>query len=255
MQQFDWQKIIRSFDERRDIAIPGNEHTTIEFSVQHFLKIANNAIKDHKFFSVALSGGSTPKAIYRKLASPEYAKELDWSRVLLFWSDERCALPTDPESNFRMAMEAGFASLPVLPENIFRMPAEIEDLESGAKDYEDLIKSKIPTQKFDLIMLGMGEDGHTASLFPKTHGLHTNQRLVIANYIPQKNTWRMSLTFECINKGRHVVIYVLGKSKAQMVKKVLLSQYDPDTLPVQRIGIPTRRSLWILDRDAASELV
>ena len=103
-------------------------------------------------------------------------------------------------------------------------------------------------------MLGMGEDGHTASLFPRTHGLHSQDRWVVANYIPEKHTWRMTLTFECINAAKHISIYVLGKSKSSMVKRVLSNPYEPDELPIQRIGIPEHKALWILDQDASKEL-
>jgi 6-phosphogluconolactonase len=244
---------IISFDDRRNLDIPGNYEATLKFCVEHFVETANKAIADHQYFAVALSGGNTPKAIYQKLASPDYRQAIDWSKVRLFWSDERCVPPTDPESNFHMAMEAGFAKLPLKTENIFRVPTE-DDPEQAAKAYEELLRKKVPDGRFDLVMLGMGDDGHTASLFPKTHGLHTLNRLVIANFVPQKNSWRITFTFECINAARHIAVYVLGKSKAKMVKHVLTSPYDPDTLPVQRVGTPSNRALWILDKEAASEL-
>lgn len=235
--------------------IPGDAAKTIAFCAEQWIAIAQEAISKNNIFTVALSGGSTPKAIYEKLSSPEYNKRISWDKVLLFWSDERCVPPDDPDSNFHMAINAGFAKLPIPPANIFRMPADSNDIERGAKQYEDLILDVVPKAEFDLVMLGMGEDGHTASLFPKTHGLHSADRLVIANYIPQKNTWRMTLTFKCINAARHIDIYIIGKNKAAMVKHVLTSPYQPDEIPIQRVGTPASKALWIVDQGAAHELM
>lgn len=251
MKKEEWESQIESYDERRDIIIAGNTEDTINFCIHHFISTANESIEKRGKFCVALSGGSTPKAIFQGLAN---LRKIDWSKVLIFWSDERSVPPTNPENNYLMAMESGLASLSIPPGNIFRMQAE-NDIENQAKEYEKLILSKVPEGIFDLVMLGMGEDGHTASLFPKTHALHTNQMLVAANYIPQKNTWRMTLTYDCINIARHIVIYVLGKNKASMLKTVLTSSYEPDNFPVQRVGTATHKALWIVDQDAAEGLL
>lgn len=241
-----------SFDARRDLIIPGDSDETLQFSIDHFLHVATTAIDDHDFFAVALSGGSTPKAIYQGLA--KHPKAINWKKVLLFWSDERSVPHNHPDSNFKMAMEAGFSKLPINTENIFPMPCE-GDLEKGAQAYEQLIINKIPSRSFDLMMLGMGEDGHTASLFPKTHGLHAIARLIIANYVPQKETWRTTVTFDCINSSKNIAIYVMGKSKAETVKHVLTAPYEPDILPIQKVGIPSHKALWVLDRNASSDVV
>ncbi len=250
-----WEETIKSYDDRRDIVVPGNTAQTLEFSTEHFIAIAKAAQSERGKFAVALSGGSTPKAIFHLLASPAYRNRLNWHHVQLFWSDERCVAPSDAESNYHMAMEAGFASLPIPKENIFRMQADSPDLAAAAKSYESLIRRHVPAGVFDLVMLGMGEDGHTASLFPKTHGLHAEEGLVIGNFIPQKDSWRMTLTYDCIHAARYTAIYVLGKSKAAMLKHVLTAPYEPDTLPIQRIGTRQHKALWIVDADAASELV
>lgn len=248
-----WKKKICSYDDRRDIVIPGNVEETIKYAAEQFIAIAKDSIQERGVFAVALSGGSTPKAIYEILSRPPYSKKVDWEKIMLFWSDERCVAPDNPQSNYLMAMKAGFASLPIPQQNIFRMPAE-NDVEKGAKIYEMLILEKVPLGEFDLVMLGMGEDGHTASLFPKTHALHSEDRLVVANYVPQKNEWRMSLTFKCINSARNQTIYIIGKSKASMLKHILTAPYQPDELPVQRVGTPARKALWIVDNDAAKEI-
>ncbi len=134
------------------------------------------------------------------------------------------------------------------------MPAE-NKLKKNSLVYEQLIRQQIPSLQFDLIMLGMGEDGHTASLFPHTQGLHTKGRLVIPNYIPQKQTWRMTMTYECIHMAKNICIYVMGSSKANTVAKVLLDPYHPDHLPIQRIGTPSHKATWILDTEASKALL
>lgn len=254
MEEFDWKQSIGSFDERRNIVIPGNTQETIRFCTKQFIQIGQQAIQDHHFFAVALSGGSTPHAIFRELSQAPYANELDWSKVLCFWSDERSVPPNHPDNNFHMAMQAGLAQLPIPQENIFRMEAQ-KDIEQNAKHYEQLLTQKIPSKQFDLLMLGMGEDGHTASLFPRTHGLHTKDKYIIANYVPQKHTWRMTVTYACIHSAHMICIYVLGKNKAHMVVHALTGNYNPDELPIQRVGTETHKALWILDQDAASELM
>jgi|LakMenEpi03Aug12_release.lakeMendotaPanAssembly.Ray.scaffolds.fasta_scaffold01500_18 6-phosphogluconolactonase len=249
--KFAWVEHLHLFDKRRDLAIPGNQETTLNFCIDHFLSVAEEAISRKGSFHVALSGGSTPKAIYEGLSQPPNRDKIDWKKVHLYWSDERCVPPYHPESNYHMAMEAGFSKLHIPAEQIHRMQAE-GDVEEGALAYEHLIEAKVPEKSFDLLMLGMGSDGHTASLFPKTHGLHSEGRLVIANYIPQMETWRMSLTFECINEAHHIALYVLGKPKAIMASRALEGPYIPDELPVQKVGTEKHKALWIMDIEAAS---
>lgn len=254
MSSFDWKQKIRPYDDRRDIIIPGDEEETVAFCTRQWIQIGQEAISKRGQFAVALSGGHTPNAIFKELSKPENIKSLDWSKVLCFWSDERSVPPTDPESNYHAAMQAGFATLPLKPENIFRMQGE-GAIEEHAKAYEELIRKQLPSFQFDLIMLGMGEDGHTASLFPHTEGLHAAAgRLVIANFVPQKNTWRMSFTYECIQQGKVICIYAMGSKKAAMVAKVLTGSYEPDLLPIQRIGTPDRPATWILDTAASAQL-
>lgn len=238
----------RPFDERRDIIIPGDIEKTIEFCVSHFIQLANKAIKDHGAFFVALSGGSTPKAIFNKLASEKYRSSIDWEKVYLFWSDERSVGPNHEESNYNMAMKAGFDSLAIPKDHIFRMKAET-DIDKHALEYEHLIKDHVENNSFDLIMLGMGEDGHTASLFPHTQALKEHSRLVVSNFIPEKNTWRMTMTFPCINKAKTIAIYVLGSSKANRVKEILSSQQT--SYPVALVGTKTHKALWIMDSKAS----
>ncbi len=249
---FNWEKQVQIVDRRRKVAILENRDDMIRFCAQHFVATAQEAIQQRKQFYVALSGGSTPKVLFQQLAKPEYRHDVDWSKVHLFWSDERTVPPTDLDSNYRMAMDAGFASLPVLPEHIHRLQGEI-DPQKAATDYQTLIHDCVPGQVFDLVMLGMGSDGHTASLFPGTDGLSVNDRLVIANWVEEKQTWRLSFTYPLINKARQIVVYTMGAEKAAMLAKVLSGMESPP-LPSQEVGTETTPALWIVDKDAAAML-
>lgn len=231
------------------MAILPTEAEAILFAAEHFVKTANEAIEKRSAFYVALSGGSTPKAIYKLLIS-QFRNAIDWSKVNLFFSDERAVGPNDPESNYKMAMDAGLDTLPIPKTQIHRMQGE-GDIEASALAYEELL-NKLPGSLFDLVMLGMGDDGHTASLFPKTHGLHAEERLVIANFIPEKDAWRLSLTMECINHSRSILVCVFGEKKAAIVKKVFYGPYLPDDLPVQRVGTELNPALFVMDKAAAS---
>lgn len=249
-----WRNFIKAYDERRDILIPGDKEAALEFCMQHFFEIAEESIRRSGIFTIALSGGSTPAALYKKISESSLKKHINWRKVFLFWSDERAVPPDSSESNFRMAMHSGMEKLDIPFDNIFRMVAE-ENIEEEAKNYELHIREKVPHASFDYMMLGMGEDGHTASLFPKTHALHTDNRLVVENYLPEKKTWRMTVTYECINRSKHIVILVVGANKAETVKKALASPYNPNLYPIQKVGTEHNKALWILDQDAASFLV
>ena len=189
-----------NWDTRRNVMIGGSYDQTLEYCAEQFIKICEESIEKFGSFTVALSGGSTPKALYTLLSKPPYSTRVDWSKVYLFWSDERAVEMDDDDSNYNMAMKAGFSKLSIPENHIYRMKAE-KNIEAMAHEYEKLIETHLKGRGFDLVMLGMGEDGHTASLFPKTEGLHATQKRVIANFIPQKECWRMSLTFACINEA------------------------------------------------------
>lgn len=233
-----------------DIIIPGNGEKTIEFSVNHLLQTAYSAVAKKNSFSIALSGGSTPKALFSYLAKNHAGDEV-FKKTLVFWSDERNALPTDQESNYHMAMSSGIEKLSIPKHHIFRMKGE-NPLHDHAIEYEKLIHERVSGASFDLIMLGMGEDGHTASLFPATLALNEKKRLVIPNYVDQKKCWRMTFTYPLIHEASYVVFYIIGKSKASIVNQVY---HDHEgQFPASRAYGKNSRALWILDDEAASEL-
>lgn len=241
------------FDERRLIMLPGSSEETLAFAVENWLEVAAESIRDHHFFAVALSGGSTPKRIFQQLS--EKPDIIDWTKVYIFFGDERSAPQSDPQSNYHMAIvESGLGNLPIRKDHIFRMVAET-DIEANAAIYDKMIQEKLGGHPFDLVMLGMGDDGHTASLFPHTKALHAKGKLVVANYIPQKKTWRMSLTYECINSARHICFYVMGDSKSTTVEKVLTSDFDFEKYPSQNIGTKSNPAVWILDLAASKKLL
>jgi len=240
--------MLKSWDERRDYIIAGPQAETIDFAIQHWTHSAQRAIQQRGRFTVALSGGSTPKAIYAGLVQKA---KLDWSKIWLFWSDERAVPPDHADSNYRMAMES-FSKLPIPQGQIFRMIAE-KAAEKNALDYEETIHRILGKNLFDLVMLGVGEDGHTASLFPNTKALQETTRLVVANEVPEKKSLRMTLTFPCINQSLHTVLYAIGPSKHVIVPKVLEAAID-SPFPASRIGTPEHKALWVLDSEAAKIL-
>ncbi len=245
---------IYSYDERRTLIIPGPLDATLTFCLHHFADLAKAAVKQYGRFCIALSGGSTPKTLFHKLLEEPYRSSIPWQHCWLFWSDERCVPLDHSDSNYRMAMDAAFSQLPVPNAQIFPMYTN-PDLKMSALHYESVIQSHVPMAAFDLVMLGMGNDGHTASLFPHTHGLHPNPgQLVISNFLPDKNVWRLSFTMECINTAKQSVVYVLGKEKAETVKRVFTEAYHPDDLPIQSVGTKEHPALWILDEASASAL-
>ncbi len=244
---------INPWDARRDLLIPGDQISTLDVCLRHFIAVCKNAVSERGEFFVALSGGSTPKALFERLCTSPNVEEIPWEKIYLFWSDERNVPKDDEESNYHMAMAAGFANMPIPKEQIFRMHAE-EKIEENAKAYEETIHRVLGENPFDLVMLGMGDDGHTASLFPQTQALKAEGRLSVANYIPQKETWRMTLTYECINSSRNIAIYVMGAAKKHVLAEVLTSEEQFERFPIQKIGTSSNRALWIIDESAASSL-
>ncbi|MGB5932414.1 MAG: 6-phosphogluconolactonase [Anaerolineae bacterium] len=235
-------------------------------AAEHFVTLARKAITSRGQFAVALSGGSTPRATYALLATEEFAARVDWPRVHVFWGDERCVPPDHPDSNYRMAREALLDHVPVLTRNVHRIQGEISPKEA-AVDYESTLRSFFaprakgkdtrddePTPRFDLVLLGMGDDGHTASLFPRTAALHEQTRWVVAHYVENLGAWLVTLTPVAINAAAHITFIVSGASKAERVRQVLSGTYRPDVLPAQIVRPTTGRLLWLVD-DAAAALL
>ena len=200
-------------------------------------------------FSLVLSGGSTPKALYELLATGPYRDRLNWSKVEVYFGDERCVPPDHPDSNYRMAHEAMLSKLPVPECNIHRMRGELPP-EQAATEYGQMLKAMFHDGGPDLVLLGMGDDGHTASLFPGTTALDEQHHRCVANHVEKLDTWRLTMTYPFLNRSAAVLILVEGAKKAKRVEQVLEGPRDPKLLPIQGIR-PAGRLTWVLDVAAA----
>ena len=201
-------------------------------------------------FSLVLSGGSTPKLLYQLLATPEYRDRLNWSKVEIYFGDERCVGPEHPDSNYRMAHEAMLGKLPIPECNVHRMRGEIPP-EQAAVEYGQLLKGKFHDGGPDLVLLGMGDDGHTASLFPGTAALDETHHRCVANHVEKLDTWRLTMTYPFLNRAHAVLILVEGTKKAERLQQVLEGERDPKRLPIQGIR-PAGTLTWMVDAAAAA---
>jgi 6-phosphogluconolactonase len=227
-------------------------------TAEQFVRLATESVTATGRFTVALSGGSTPRALYPLLASETFLPLVPWAKVYFFWGDERCVPPDHPESNYGMARMMMLEKVPVPKENVYRMPTEKGNARTVAAEYEKILRAFFgfnegQQPRFDLILLGMGEDGHTASLFPGTAALK-ERGTVTANNIQRLGTDRITLTIPAINQAAHIVFLVSGSSKAAVLKEVLEGQDQPARLPSQSIQPVEGELLFLVDRAAASEL-
>ncbi len=233
-------------------------------AADHIVTQAAAAITARDRFSLGLSGGSTPRALLTLLASDDYAHRLDWSRIHVFWGDERCVPPDHPESNFRMAREALLDHVPIPSTHIHRMRGEIAPAHAAA-DYEADLRRFFTTTdsasnvgddvpRFDLLLQGMGEDGHTASLFPGTAALNEVGRWVTENFVPRLEAWRITLTVPAINAARQVIFLVTGAAKAETLAEVLHGDYQPEVYPAQLVRPVDGELIWMVDEAAAAHI-
>jgi 6-phosphogluconolactonase len=223
-----------------------------------FARLAGEAVASRGRFNVALSGGSTPRGVHAVLAQAEVREQIPWLQVHLFWGDERCVLPTHSDSNYRMAEESLISHIPIPAQNVHRILAE-QSPEQAAEAYEQTLRECFALSEsilpcFDLIFLGMGADGHTASLFPGTAGLREEKRLVIAHYVEKLAAWRITLTAPVLNQAAYVAFLVCGKDKPEALSRVLEGAYEPERFPAQLIRPTNGTLLWLVDEAAASLL-
>jgi 6-phosphogluconolactonase len=239
-----------------EIRIVNTQADLFQTAAQEFVSQSNQAIAVRGKFTVALSGGSTPKGLFSLLASGSIPS-IPWDKIFFFWSDERHVPPSDPESNYRMANEAMLSMVPVPAENIFRVHAEERDAAVAAGEYEQTIAKFFALKpdefpRFDLIYLGIGPDGHTASLFPGSPGLEEKSRLVIANWVEKFKTNRITFTYPVLNGAACVTFLASGPDKAPILHGVL--ENPQSNLPCQRVRPTNGRLIWLLDRPAAAAL-
>lgn len=244
---------------RAHVAVLQSSDAVTRCAAERFVASAVEAIRAYGRFHVALSGGTTPKSLYAILASDRYAARVDWSRVHVFWGDERCVPPADPMSNYRLVRETLIDHVPVPDENVHRIRGE-DDPAAAAAAYERELRLVFRTSagppvhgaRFDLVFLGMGDNGHTASLFPGLTAVREHERWVMAQYVAEVSMWRVTCTPVLFNAAAAVVFLVVGRHKAAILRHVLEGPYQPEVLPAQVVAPHDGSVYWLLDAAAAA---
>jgi 6-phosphogluconolactonase len=238
-----------------EIVVVADAEALAREAAQRFIDLAREAAGSRGRFTVALSGGSTPDRLFRLLAEEPYREETPWEQVYLFWGDERGVPPDDPESNYRLVEEALISHVPIPPENVQRVRGELK-ASTAAQAYENLLQDFFcgPRTRFDLVLLGLGKDGHTASLFPGSPLLDERERLAAAATATSQDrtAQRVTLTLPAINTARQVLFLVTGQAKAEIVQEVI--EGPGGRYPAQRIEPTAGQLTWLLDAAAASRL-
>jgi 6-phosphogluconolactonase len=244
----------------REVQILPDAAAIARRAAEQIVESAAAAVKERGVFTISLAGGSTPKTLYTLLATdPAFKSKMPWDKTQFFFGDERHVPPDDSESNFRMANESMLSKLSLKSEQVLRIKGEYEDAEKAAKEYEQTLRSRFKLSdgqlpRFDVLLLGMGEEGHTLSLFPGTKALHDNGRLVMSNWVGKFFTTRITTTAPVASNSALVIFMITKADKALALKAVLEGPYEPEQLPSQLIQPKNGRLLWLLDPTAASKL-
>jgi 6-phosphogluconolactonase len=244
----------------REVLILPDAAAVTRRAAEEFLNSASEAVSQKGSFTVSLSGGSTPKALYALVSDdPALRSKMPWGKMHFFFGDERHVPPDSPDSNFRMAEEALFSKGLVNPEQITRIKGEYADAEKAALEYEQALRAYFKLKdgeypRFDLVLLGMGEEGHTLSLFPGTRALHAANRIVVRNWVGKLFTERITLTAPAANGANRMIFLVTRADKALALKAVLEGPYEPEQLPAQLIQPVNGKLLWLVDQAAGSML-
>ena len=220
-----------------------------------FSERSQQSIAKHGYFSVVLSGGMTPKRTYELLAGPPFRDTITWENVYVFWGDERCVPPNDPNSNEHMAHQALLDHVPIPPTQVYPMRClSDDDVCSAVVDYDIKIQTFFQgrTPQFDFVFLGLGENGHTASLFPRQGILNEKNKTVVPVFSAQQSRHRITMTASLINQGQYICFLVSGLQKAEILPQVLYGPHDPQSLPAQLIQPVKGELLWLVDQDAAA---
>ncbi len=235
--------------------ISPNKTELINATAEIIVAAISEAIRLRDKCAIALSGGSTPREVYEKLAQESFRARIDWPRVYWFWGDERMVPPEHSESNYRMTREALLAHVPAPASNVHRIKGELSPPQA-AQNYRATLEAffKPEEKNFDLILLGLGEDGHTASLFPETTALHETKQSVTEVFVPKLDKWRVTLTLPLINRARKIIFLVAGKSKAEITAGVLSLQQPELKWPASLVQPHAGELHWLLDDEAAARL-
>jgi 6-phosphogluconolactonase len=245
---------------QREVLIFPDAGALTRRAAEEFVNSVIQAVAQKGSFTVALAGGSTPKALYSQLADePELRSQIPWDKLHFFFGDERHVAPDSPESNFRMANETLFSKGLVKPEQITRIKGEYADTGEAALEYEQALRAYFRLKdgeypRFDLVLLGMGDEGHTLSLFPGTKALHATNRIVVRNWVGKLYTERITLTAPAANQASRVIFMITRADKARALKAVLEGPYEPEQLPAQLIQPASGKLLWLVDQAAGSML-
>ena len=239
------------------VTVVASEAALAEEAAHAVTGAAEEAVRHAGRFTLALSGGNTPRRLYARLATPPFRSRIDWPRVDVFWGDERCVPPDHPDSNYRLAYESLLSRVPIPPERIHRMRGEDPDPERAAQEYARELERVFNLDpggrpRFDLILLGLGADGHTASLFPGSATLNETARLAVATYAEPVKGYRLTLTLPVLNAAARVIFLVSGETKAEALRAALNDGASPNR-PASLIW-PERGAFWLVDRDAARRL-
>ncbi len=246
-------------DSGRRIIVCENPAEVASAAAQRLVVLSREAIEERGRMRLALAGGRTPETLYRLLAESPYQEAVAWPLIEVFWGDERCVWPDHPESNYRMAREVLLSKVPIPAANVHRMRGEFPDPDAAAREYEAVLRRVIETggngpPRFDLCLLGLGPDGHTASLFPGSAAVRETTRWATAAWVAKFSAYRLTLTPPLLNGARYVLFLVTGADKAEAVREVLEGPEDPDRFPAQIVQPASGRVEWLLDRDAARSL-
>jgi 6-phosphogluconolactonase len=244
----------------REIRILADGAAIARRAAQEFVQAATAAVREHGAFNVALAGGSTPKALYSLLATdPSLRSQVPWEQLHLFFGDERHVGPSDADSNFGMATEAMISKVPLTKDQVIRIKGEYPDAEEAAREYEQALQSYFKLKpeeypRFDLLFAGMGNEGHTLSLFPGTKSLHADGRIAVKNWIGKLCTDRITLTAPAACNAALILFMVTGADKACALKAVLEGPFEPEQLPAQLLQPKNGKLLWLVDAAAGSML-
>ena|SRR3982074_798954 len=245
---------------QREIRIFKDSAAIARRAAEIFLETAQSAVDRSGIFSVALAGGSTPKLLYSLLATdPGFSSKLPWDKMQLFFGDERHVGPDDPQSNFKMAFDTMISKAPLKSEQVHRMKGEYPDTEQAAREYEQVLSAQFQLKdgqlpRFNLVLVGMGDEGHCLSLFPGTRALHAEGRTVVRNWVGKLYAERITITAPAANNAAMILFTVTGKEKALALKAVLEGPYEPDQLPSQLLQPTNGKLLWFVDEAAGNML-
>jgi 6-phosphogluconolactonase len=242
-----------------EIVVVSNSSELAEVAARRVVDIIQQSQKETGEARIALSGGSTPRMLFTLLAAEPYVSQVNWEKIDVFWGDERTVPPDSSDSNYRMACDTLLSHVPIPDDHIHRMRGEL-DPDEAAREYEQVLTqifegaSPENPPRFDLILLGVGQDGHTASLFPRTSALAIQDRLVVANEVPQQNTVRLSLTAPVLLAAHNVLFLAVGEDKAEAVQLAIEGEWAPTETPCQFLREAEGHVIWLLDQAAASKL-